>query len=86
MHLNYSSKYDCNAGAHDSGDLLLGGATDDAYGIPFLLSLLPNVQIPAALCLHQQRSIGWLHVVSQFTVEVEWGAKHVDSRSISQAS
>ena len=60
-----------NSGVDDSGDVFLGGTTDDAYGLPLLLPLLPYVQISTALCLHQQRSIRRLYVVSQSMVEAE---------------
>ena len=68
---NFYFNFYFNSGVDDSGDVFLGGTTDDAYGLPLLLPLLPYVQISTALCLHQQRSIRRLYVVSQSMVEAE---------------
>ena len=45
----------------------MGGSIADAYGRLVLLLLLPNVQVPALVRLHQQGPVRRIHVVSANT-------------------
>ena len=50
-------------GADDHSHVFMGFPSADAHGRAVLLFLLPDVQVPAALRVHQQRPVRRLHVV-----------------------
>ena len=52
------------AGSDDFSDVLMGGATVDAYGCLVFLLLLPDVQVSVAVRVCEQRSIRRFYVVS----------------------